>query len=474
MSPQEYSTGVPQGDGEDAPWHELDAHQWRARVAERSAVEGVRAALERIEEREAFINAFSQVFAEEALQEAAELDQLDASERGALHGVPVAIKEELDVAGAVTTFGTRANHTPKSKDSLVVARLRAAGAIIIGKTHMPEFGAYPLTSSQGYGVTRNPIDLSRTPGGSSGGSAAAVAAGMVPIAMGGDGGGSVRIPAAMCGLVGLKPGRGVLPTAPYTDLWKSLGTSGPMARTVDDVELMLSVLRDEDLVPSGSGGASWERATLDPVEQRGRDFSERPWQVAWLERSSTPFIPVRAANRQARKRAAAQLEAQGAQLRPLSARLPDPTLPFLILMFAGIRSEIELLDNPDRIEKRHRLTKLVGALMRPSLVSWAERKAAAIGKKVSDMMAREGIDAILTPTVADRPRRADLLVGKGAIRASLLSMPSIAYTAMWNVAGQPALAVPMGQGSDGLPTSVQLVGHVGSKKKLLDLARELD
>ena len=112
--------------------------------------------------------------------------------------------------------------------------------------------------------------------------------------------------------------------------------------------------------------------------------------------------------------------------------------------------------------------------MRPSLVSWAERKAAAIGKKVSDMMAREGIDAILTPTVADRPRRADLLVGKGAIRASLLSMPSIAYTAMWNVAGQPALAVPMGQGSDGLPTSVQLVGHVGSEEKLLDLARELD
>ena len=458
MSPQEYSTGVPQGDGEDAPWHELDAHQWRARVAERSAVEGVRAALERIEEREAFINAFSQVFAEEALQEAAELDQLDASERGALHGVPVAIKEELDVAGAVTTFGTRANHTPKSKDSLVVARLRAAGAIIIGKTHMPEFGAYPLTSSQGYGVTRNPIDLSRTPGGSSGGSAAAVAAGMVPMAMGGDGGGSVRIPAAMCGLVGLKPGRGVLPTAPYTDLWKSLGTSGPMARTVDDVDLLMSVLQDGDPAPLGSDGRAGERS----------------WRVAWLDCSSTPFIPVAEANREARKRAAAQLEAQGVELQPLSARLPDPTLPFLILMFAGIRNEIELLENPDRVEKRHRLTKLVGALMSPKMVSWAEKRAATIGRKVSDIMAREGIDAILTPTVADRPRRADLLVGKGAIRASLLSMPSIAYTAMWNVAGQPALAVPMGQGSDGLPTSVQLVGDVGAEKKLLDLARDLE
>ena len=458
MSPQGHNAGIRRENTGDTPWYELDVHQWRARVAERSAVEGVRAALDRIEERDGYINAFSQVFAEDALRDAASLDQLDPSERGALHGVPVAIKEELDVAGAVTSFGTRANHTPKTADSAVVARLRAAGAIIIGKTHMPEFGAYPLTSSQGYGVTRNPIDLSRTPGGSSGGSAAAVAAGMVPMAMGGDGGGSVRIPAAMCGLVGLKPGRGVLPTAPYTDLWKSLGTSGPMARTVDDVELMMSVLQDDDPAPLGSDGRAGERS----------------WRVAWLDCSSTPFIPVAEANREARKRAAAQLEAQGVELQPLSARLPDPTLPFLILMFAGIRNEIELLENPDRIEKRHRLTKLVGALMSPKMVSWAEKRAATIGRKVSDIMAREGIDAILTPTVADRPRRADLLVGKGAIRASLLSMPSIAYTAMWNVAGQPALAVPMGQGSDGLPTSVQLVGDVGAEKKLLDLARDLE
>src|SRR5699024_6812145 len=173
-------------------------------------------------------------------------------------------------------------------------------------------------------------------------------------------------------------------------------------------------------------------------------------------------------------RAAAQLEAQGVELQPLSARLPDPTLPFLILMFAGIRNEIELLENPDRIEKRHRLTKLVGALMSPKMVSWAEKRAATIGRKVSHIMALAGVDAVFTSYVADRPGRADLLVGKGAIRASLLSMPSIAYTAMWNVAGQPALAVPMGQGSDGLPTSVQLVGDVGAEKKLLDLARDLE
>ena len=146
--------------------------------------------------------------------------------KSALFGVPIAIKEEVDVAGTVTTFGTNANSTKRCKDAEIVSRLRRAGAIIIGKTTMPAFGAFPFTESEATGITRNPYDLSRTPGGSSGGTAAAIAAGMVPAAIGGDGGGSVRIPAAHCGLVGLKPGRGVLPTDPYPDLWLSLGTAG--------------------------------------------------------------------------------------------------------------------------------------------------------------------------------------------------------------------------------------------------------
>ena len=158
---------------------------------------GIRAALYRISRYDRQLNAFATVLAEEALVTAHQLDQLAPQDRGPLHGVPVAIKEEMHVAGVVTTFGTRANTIPAAQDSQVVSRLRDAGAVIIGTTRMPEFGAWPFTDTTGYGVTRNPHDQTRTPGGSSGGSAAAVAAGLVPLAIGGDGGGSIRIPAAL-------------------------------------------------------------------------------------------------------------------------------------------------------------------------------------------------------------------------------------------------------------------------------------
>ena len=183
---------------------------------EATAVEVVEASLARIAELDPGLNAFSRVLADEARAEAAERDRaLAAGETpGPLHGVPVAIKEEIDVAGCVTTFGGDANSTPVAADAEVVRRLRAAGAVIVGKTTMPEFGAFPYTESVARGITRNPWDPSRTPGGSSGGTAVAVATGMVPVGLGGDGGGSIRIPSACCGLFGLKPQRGRVTTAP--------------------------------------------------------------------------------------------------------------------------------------------------------------------------------------------------------------------------------------------------------------------
>ena len=200
---------------------------------EASAVEVVEASLARIAELDPALNAFSRVLADEARAEAAERDRAlaDGETPGPLHGVPVAIKEEIDVAGCVTTFGGDANSTPVTADAEVVRRLRAAGAVIVGKTTMPEFGAFPYTESVARGVTRNPWDPSRTPGGSSGGTAVAVATGMVPVGLGGDGGGSIRIPSACCGLFGLKPQRGRVTTAPNPHLWWALGTAGPLART---------------------------------------------------------------------------------------------------------------------------------------------------------------------------------------------------------------------------------------------------
>ncbi len=165
----------------------------------------VEQALGRIESRDRELNAFSRLLVDEAIAEAqARDDALAAGEQaGPLHGVPIAIKEEIDVVGAVTTFGGDANSTPAAADAEVVRRLRAAGAVVVGKTTMPEFGAFPFTESTSRGITRNPWDHSRTPGGSSGGTAVAVSSGMVPVGMGGDGGGSIRIPSASCGMFGL-------------------------------------------------------------------------------------------------------------------------------------------------------------------------------------------------------------------------------------------------------------------------------
>src|SRR3954468_24701395 len=176
----------------------------------------VEQALARIDERDRELNAFSRLLVDEAIAEAEARDAALASggPAGPLHGVPIAIKEEIDVAGAVTTFGGNGNSTTAAADAEVVRRLRVAGAVVVGKTTMPEFGAFPFTESASRGITRNPWDPSRTPGGSSGGTAVAVSAGMVPVGMGGDGGGSIRIPSASCGLFGVKPQRGGVSTRP--------------------------------------------------------------------------------------------------------------------------------------------------------------------------------------------------------------------------------------------------------------------
>ena len=183
----------------------------------------------------------------------------------------MAIKEELDVAGCVTTFGGHGNSTPAAADGEVVRRLREAGAVIVGKTHMPEFGAWPYTESVAYGYTRNPWRTGFTPGGSSGGTAAAVASGMVPIGMGGDGGGSIRIPAAFCGLFGLKPQRGRVTTSPMEHLWWALGTVGPLTRTVLDSAIVYDVIRGNlptDRWQAGEVGSFVEAAGREPGRLR--------------------------------------------------------------------------------------------------------------------------------------------------------------------------------------------------------------
>src|SRR5947209_2517617 len=202
----------------------------------------VELSLRRIEALDPRLNAFRVVIAEEALAAADALDSPD----GALAGVPIAIKDHFRTAGQAMTLGSRSHGGPATEDGRVVARLRSAGAIPIGITNVPELLIFPWTASDANGVTRNPWDLTRTPGGSSGGTAAAVAAGLVPCGTASDGGGSIRIPAACCGLVGMKPSRGLVPADQGAGDWLGLSVVGALARTVADSALLLGVMSSGD------------------------------------------------------------------------------------------------------------------------------------------------------------------------------------------------------------------------------------
>ena len=213
-------------------------------VSSRELVELYLARIEAIGPR---VNAFTEVLAERALTEAEEADR---GGEGSLRGVPIAIKDVEDVRGVVTQFGTGAFDRPAAADGELVKRLRAAGAVIIGKTTLPELAICAFTESQRWGITRNPWDTQRSPGGSSGGSGAAVAAGLVGAASASDGGGSIRIPAAFCGLFGLKPQRGRLPLTP-ADHWWGLSVHGCLTRTVLDTALFLDATADHGAAADG-------------------------------------------------------------------------------------------------------------------------------------------------------------------------------------------------------------------------------
>lgn len=427
----------------------------------------VEQALARIAERDPGLNAFSRVLVAEAIAEAQARDDALAANGpvGPLHGVPVAIKEEIDVAGTVTTFGGEGNSTRAAADAEVVRRLRLAGAVILGKTTMPEFGAFPFTESVSRGITRNPWDRSRTPGGSSGGTAVAVSAGMVPVGIGGDGGGSIRIPSASCGLFGLKPARGRVTTAPHTHLWWALGTVGPLTRSVLDSALVYDAIRGN--VDSDLYTAEGDESFVDAV---GRDPGRL--RIGWSTKPVTLGVRPDPVHVQAVRETAALLTDLGHDVREVDPRYPDPTTAFVPQFFAGIRSEAELVEHPERLERRTRETCRLGSWVTPKVLEWALGQTERVSAKANRVF--HDVDVLLTPTTAHRPPRVGRLDGVGTVTASLRSMPSIAYAALWNVAGNPAASVPAGVAADGLPIAVQLVGRTDDECTLFSLSAQLE
>jgi amidase len=436
-------------------------------TGEASAREVLEESIARIDELNPRLNAFTRIRAEEARAEADERDATLARGEapGPLHGVPVAIKEEIDVAGCVTTYGGRANTTPAAADSEVVRRLRAAGAVVVGKTAMPEFGSFPFTESEHTGYTLNPWDESRSPGGSSGGTAVAVATGMVPVGLGGDAGGSIRVPSAFTGVYGLKPQRGRVTTAPQPHLWWALGVVGPLARSVADSALVYDVVRGNlptDLYRAGGDESFASAAAREPGRLR----------VGWSLEVPSAGVRLDPVHAQAVRDTAALLTELGHDVAEVDVRYPDPTAAFVPQFLAGVRTEADQVDHFDRLERRTRETYRLGSWVTPRVRDAALRQTEAYSRRLNRVF--EDVDVLLTPVTAHRPPKLGIVMGKGTVRSSLASLPTVTYMVPWNLAGNPAASVPTGIGADGLPVAVQLVGRTDDEPTVLSLSAQLE
>jgi amidase len=419
----------------------------------------VRAALARIDAVDGRLDAFRAVRGERALAEAAALEgRAGAGDEAPLVGVPVAVKDNVEVAGEVAMHGLdRRDAAPARADAAVVRRLRTAGAIVVGQTTMPELALWGhRTDSSAWGATRNPWDRALAPGGSSGGSAVAVAAGMVPVALGSDGGGSIRIPAACCGVFGLKPQRGRIPLAPDDDHWLGLTVLGPIARTVLDAALLL------DAVAEGDPGAGTFAAAARRAPGRLR--------VAVSLATVLPAKPGPAA-RAAVAETAALLRELG---HDVVERDPDygELRPLFVPRYArGVFEDARRLGGVAGAERATRGMVRLGAAMGRA----AERARRAEPRAAARIGAIfEQIDVVLTPVTAAPPPPLAHRAGRSTARVFFGGTPWVCYTIPWNLTGQPAAAVPAGVDEHGLPRAVQLVGRPHAEATLLALAAQIE
>jgi amidase len=426
------------------------------RRGEVSSRELTQLSLDRITELDGALNAFGAVYPEAALREADAADaRRRAGEDGPLLGVPLAVKDEIDLAGEVTSRGTDAFTTPAPRDAEVVRRLRAAGMPIVGKTKMPELGLWPFTESVTWGVTRNPWDLERSPGGSSGGSAAAVAAGMVPVALGADGAGSIRIPAACCGLFGLKPQTGRVPRDPHEDgaHWVCFGA---LTRSVLDTALVLDAATGSDAFSAAArrspGRLRIARSDAFPPGTRG-----------------SLVAPVRAALDETE----AMLRALGHEVvhRDLDLRLRH--IPALVtLMFRGIHDLVAETERPQRLERRSRALARPGALVSDRVLERLQAAEQRIAARVNRIF--DDHDILLTPMMSRPAVRAGAMEGRGATATYTWETGWVPFNVLWNSTGQPAASVPAGFTAEGLPLAVQLVGRPNDEATLLSLSAQLE
>ncbi|MDQ1631394.1 MAG: amidase [Frankiaceae bacterium] len=413
------------------------------------------ATLRRIALRDGEIGAFQIVRGDRALAEADAVDARTDKADLPLAGVPIAIKDNIAVTGEPMRDGAVASDPrPQTADHVVVARLRAAGAVVVGLTRVPELCVFGATDSA-FGVTRNPWNLSRTPGGSSGGSAAAVAAGMVAAAHGNDGMGSIRIPAACCGLVGLKPGADVVPSGIGNNAWFGMAENGPLTTTVADNALLLSVM-------AAAPGLA-DAPTRTPEHLR----------VAVSLKAPGPATPVDPLYVEATRTIASVLQSAGHAVREADLVYSLPiALSALALWFAGTEMDARLIPDRARLEKRNRRHAAAGrAVLRAGLVrdkprqEWRDEARHFFAD--ADVLLTPGLAQIPLPA-AEWGRRSWLW----NVRASSGYAP---FGAPWNLAGWPAIAVPAGvHPKRQTPLAVQLVAPPGGEATLLATAAQIE
>ncbi len=421
-----------------------------------TAVEATKAALSRIELHDAKLGAFQLVRAERALAEAAALDARADLASLPLAGVPIAIKDSIEVAGEPMRVGSAATSAePQPADHELVARLRAAGAIILGLTTVPELCVFGTTDSV-FGVSRNPWNLERTPGGSSGGSAAAVAAGIVPLAHGNDGMGSIRGPAGNCGIFGLKPGGGVVPQDIGFDSWGGMSQNGPLATTVTDAALLLSVMAG--------------RPELANVAE-----PQRPLRIAIAAGEPSALVKLDPQWRRGLEETADALRTAGHIVTETDFPYDPNPLPLLARWFAGTEADARDLDqallNP-RTRTHARLGRFV---RRVGLLSSkpVERSRAKITRFFDDY------DVLITPTLAQSGPRAELWHKRGWFANLASNIRYAPYQSTWNLLDWPAANVPAGwHATDGVPLGVQIVApphpNAGGEALILSLALQLE
>jgi amidase len=418
--------------------------------------------LERIARLDPTLGAYRVVLADSAREEAAAAQvRIDEGERLPLLGVPIAIKDDVDIAGEVTTYGSGAYGPAKSDDAEVVRRLRAAGAVMLGKTTVPEMTVWSFTETLEFGATRNPWDTNRTPGGSSGGSGAAVAAGMASMALGSDGMGSIRIPSAWCGLFGIKPQRDRLPMAPHDGAWNGLSVNGPIARTVEDAAVFLDVT---STMPAAEGSF---------VAAAGREPGRL--RIA-LSTKVPPLLTARVGRAQR-----AAVDEAGALLRELGHEVVvrDPDYPtgavyghLLPRYFRGVYDEVQTLPRKERLEKRTREFARIGGLISDRRMATIRQAEAQLTQRVLSIF--DDVDVMITPATARGPSRIGAYQRRGAVTTLALVAQRVPFQAMFNGTGQPAAAVPWGLDADGVPTAIQIVGRPFGEATLLSLASQIE